>query len=142
MRVPRALPQAPAWFGCFNVIQLNEDEMQQLGSDPLAIAADALRQGCSTLCVTLGRRGAAYFTGTPVRTELIPAPAIHQSPLLQESDPTGCGDVFGGTVAATLLSGASLEEALRAGTMLGARNLTHRGATGLRDHLLGKLSIA
>jgi len=142
MRVPRALPQAPAWFGCFNVIQLNEDEMQQLGSDPLAIAADALRQGCSTLCVTLGKRGAAYFTGTPVRTELIPAPAIHQSPLLQESDPTGCGDVFGGTVAATLLSGASLEEALRAGTMLGARNLTHRGATGLRDHLLGKLSIA
>src|SRR5205809_2394482 len=142
MRVPRALPQAPAWFGCFNVIQLNEDEMRQLGSDPLAIAADALRQGCSTLCVTLGKRGAAYFTGTPVRTELIPAPAIHQSPLLQESDPTGCGDVFGGTVAATLLSGASLEEALRAGTMLGARNLTHRGATGLRDHLLGKLSIA
>src|SRR6266540_3490517 len=57
MRVPRALPQAPAWFGCFNVIQLNEDEMQQLGSDPLAIAADALRQGCSTLCVTLGKRG-------------------------------------------------------------------------------------
>ena len=56
--------------------------------------------------------------------------------------PTGCGDVFGGTVAAALLSGASLEEALRAGTMLGARNLTHRGATGLRDHLLGKLSIA
>src|SRR6266545_3807596 len=55
MRVPRALPQAPAWFGCFNVIQLNEDEMQQLGSDPLAIAADALRQGCSTLCVTLGK---------------------------------------------------------------------------------------
>jgi len=142
MRVPRALPQAPAWFGCFDVIQLNEDEMQQLGGDPLAIAADALRQGCSTLCVTLGKRGAAYFTGTPVRTELIPAPAIHQSPFLQEADPTGCGDVFGGTVAATLLGGASLEEALRAGTMLGARNLTHRGATGLRDHLMGKLSIA
>src|SRR6266508_5710143 len=77
MRVPRALPQAPAWFGCFNVIQLNEDEMQQLGSDPLAIAADALRQGCSTLCVTLGKRGAAYFTGTPVRTELIAAPTMH-----------------------------------------------------------------
>src|SRR6267378_1478013 len=115
---------------------------QMTGGVPLAIAADALRQGCSTLCVTLGKRGAAYFTGTPVRTELIPAPAIHQSPFLQESDPTGCGDVFGGTVAATLLGGASLEEALRAGTMLGARNLTHRGATGLRDHLMGKLSIA
>jgi len=141
-RVPQGLPNAPGWFGCFDLVQLNEEEMRQLGGDPLAIAADALRQGCSTLCVTLGKRGAAYFTGTPVRTELIPAPAIHQSPFLQESDPTGCGDVFGGTVAATLLSGASLEEALRAGTMLGARNLTHRGATGLRDHLMGRLSIA
>ena len=71
MRVPRALPQAPAWFGCFNVIQLNEDEMRQLGSDPLAIAADALRQGCSTLCVTLGKRGAAYFTGNSFSRSLI-----------------------------------------------------------------------
>src|SRR5438874_2195199 len=57
MRVPRALPEAPTWFGCFDVIQLNEDEMSQLGSDPLAIAADALRQGCTTLCVTLGKQG-------------------------------------------------------------------------------------
>ncbi|HLQ70041.1 MAG TPA: carbohydrate kinase family protein [Gemmatimonadales bacterium] len=142
MRVPRALPQAPAWFGCFDVIQLNEDEMSQLGSDPLAIAADALRQGCRTLCVTLGGRGAAYFTGEPIRTARIPAPAIHPPAFAQENDPTGCGDVFGGTVAAALVGGASLEEALRAGTQLGTRNLSHRGATGLRDHLLGKLSVA
>src|SRR5216683_816269 len=135
MRVPRALPQAPAWFGCFDVIQLNEDEMSQLGSDPLAIAADALRQGCRTLCVTLGGRGAAYFTGEPIRTARIPAPAIHPPAFAQENDPTGCGDVFGGTVAAALVGGASLEEALRAGTQLGTRNLSHRGATGLRDHL-------
>jgi pfkB family carbohydrate kinase len=142
MRVPRALPQAPAWFGCFDVIQLNEDEMSQLGSDPLAIAADALRQGCRTLCVTLGKRGAAYFTGEPIRTARVPAPVVHPPAFAQENDPTGCGDVFGATVAATLLAGASLEEALRAGTQLGTRNLSHRGATGLRDHLLGKLSVA
>src|SRR5881396_2558740 len=140
-RVPSPLPQAPTWFGCFNVVQLNEDEMGQLGPDALAIAADALRQGCSTLCVTLGKRGAAYFTGTPVRTELIPAPAIHQSPLLQESDPTGCGDVFGGAVAAALLGGAALEDAIRLGNQLGARNVNHHGASGLRDHLMGKLSV-
>lgn len=142
MRVPRALPHAPAWFGCFDVIQLNEDEMGQLGSDPLAIAAAALGQGCTTLCVTLGARGAAYFTGTPIRTERIPAPAIHRAAFPQDTDPTGCGDVFGGTVAASLLGGTTLEEALRAGTQLGARNLSHRGATGLRDHLMGKLSVA
>jgi sugar/nucleoside kinase (ribokinase family) len=135
-RVPRPLPQAPAWFGCFDTVQLNEDEMRALGDDPLATAADALGHGCRTLCVTLGSRGAAYFTGSPIRTARIP-PA-EAAPL--ESDPTGCGDVFGGAVAASLVGGASLENALREGTRLAGRNLAHRGATGLRDHLLGRLS--
>jgi len=142
LRVPRTLPQAPAWFGCFDVVQLNEDEMSQLGPNSLAIAADALRQGCSTLCVTLGKRGAAYFTGNPIRTELIPAPVMHQAAFDQVVDPTGCGDVFGGAVAALLFAGASLEDALRTGNQLGARNVSHHGASGLRDHLMGKLSVA
>jgi hypothetical protein len=146
MRVPRPLPQAPAWFGCFDIVQLNEDEMGQLGSDPLAIAADAFRRGCTTLCVTLGKRGAAYFTGAPVRgpirTELIPALVMHQPAFDQVIDPTGCGDVFGGAVVAALLGGATLEDAIRTGNQLAARNVSHRGATGLRDHLLGKLSLA
>jgi sugar/nucleoside kinase (ribokinase family) len=135
-RVPRPLPQAPAWFGCFDVVQLNEEEMGQLGDDPLAVAADALGRGCTALCVTLGHRGAVYFTGNPIRTARI-APD-DAAPL--DGDPTGCGDVFGATVAASLLAGADLEQALRAGTRLGGRNLAHRGATGLRDHLLGRLS--
>src|SRR5256886_17039212 len=142
MRVPRALPQAPAWCGCFDLVQLNEDEMGQLGTDPLAIAADALRQGCTTPCVTLGARGAADLTGKPIRTPRIPAPALHAPFPPQGIDPTGCGDVFGGAVAASLVAGAALEDALRTGTQLGARNLSHRGASGLRDHLIGKLSLA
>lgn len=142
MRVLRTLPQAPAWFSCFDVIQLNEDEMGQLGPDPLAIAADAMRQGCTALCVTLGARGAAYFTGDPIRTARIPAPFVHPPAFPQASDPTGCGDVFGGAAAAALLGGAPIEEALRLGTQFGTRNLSHRGATGLRDHLMGKLSVA
>lgn len=142
MRVPRPLPQAPAWFGCFDIVQLNEEEMTQLGANPLAIAADAMRQGCTTLCVTLGQRGAAYFTGNPVRTERIPAPVMHQPAFDQVVDPTGCGDVFGGAVVATLLGGADLEQAIRVGNQLGARNVSHHGASGLRDHLLGKLSLA
>jgi hypothetical protein len=140
-RVLRTLPQAPTWFGCFDVIQLNEDEMGQLGPDALVIAADALRQGCTALCVTLGARGAAYFTGDPIRTERIPAPAVHPAAAHHEADPTGCGDVFGGATAAALLGGAPIEEALRLGTQLGTRNLSHRGASGLRDHLMGKLSL-
>jgi sugar/nucleoside kinase (ribokinase family) len=135
-RVPRPLPQAAAWFGCFDAIQLNEDEMGELGDDPLATAADALGRGCRTLVVTLGSRGAAYFTGNPIRTARIPPDDA--APL--EGDPTGCGDVFGGAVAAGLVNGVSLEDALREGTRLAGRNLAHRGATGLRDHLLGRLS--
>jgi sugar/nucleoside kinase (ribokinase family) len=142
MRIPQPLPQAPAWFGCFDIVQLNEAEMRQLGTDPLAVAADALRQGCTTLCVTLGPRGAAYFTGDPVRTSRLAAPAMHPPAFDQVNDPTGCGDVFGGAVVAALLSGANLEAAIRSGNQLGARNVSHHGATGLRDHLLGKLSLA
>src|SRR2546428_2347767 len=64
-RVPQPLPNAPAWFSCFDIVQLNEEEMRQLGDDPLAAAAGALGQGCRTLVVTLGARGATYFTGRP-----------------------------------------------------------------------------
>ena len=142
IRVLRTLPESPAWFGCFNVVQLNEDEMGQLGPDPLVTAADAMRQGCTALCVTLGARGAAYFTGDPIRTARVPAPAVHPAAFDQESDPTGCGDVFGGATAAALLGGAPIEAALRLGTQLGTKNLSHRGASGLRDHLMGKLSVA
>lgn len=135
-RVPQPLPNAPAWFGCFDVVQLNEDEMRHLGDDPLVVAAWALGQGCQTLVVTLGPLGAAYFTGRPVRTARIPA----EGGALAGGDPTGCGDVFGAAVVAALLAGADLEDALRLGTKMGARNVTYRGATGLRDHLMGRLT--
>jgi sugar/nucleoside kinase (ribokinase family) len=142
LRVRRPLPQALDWLTCFDAVQVNEDEMAQLGTDPLAVAANAMHQGCKSLCVTLGARGAAYFTGNPIRTERIPAPAIHPPAFTQVIDPTGCGDVFGGAVVAALLRGAPLQDAVRTGTQLGTRNLTHRGATGLRDHLMGRLSVA
>jgi sugar/nucleoside kinase (ribokinase family) len=136
-RVARSLPDAPAWFGCFDVVQLNEDELAQLGPDPLVVAAGALARGCQTLIVTLGARGAAYFTGRPVRTARIP---VERTAPPAGGDPTGCGDVFGASVVASLISGAGLDEALRLGTRMGARNVSHRGASGLRDHLLGRLT--
>ena len=149
MRYLQAPPHARDWFACFDVVQVNEEEMQQLGDDPLAVAADALTQGCATLCVTLGARGAVYFAqrqdaetsgrGGPVRTARIAAPA-EEGASAETGDPTGCGDVFGATVAASLLQGADLEAAVRAGCRLAARNVSYRGATGLRDHLLGRLT--
>jgi hypothetical protein len=45
MRQIRPLPDAPSWFECFDVVQLNEDEMRQLSDDPLGVAAHALARG-------------------------------------------------------------------------------------------------
>ena len=135
VRVLQPLPSAASWFGCFDVIQVNEDEMNQLGPDPLALAADILGAGAGTLIVTLGPRGAVFVAnGNPVRSALVPAEKV-----LEATDPTGCGDVFGAAVFARLLAGDPIESAIAAGNRAGARNVTFRGATGLNRHLRGEL---
>jgi hypothetical protein len=136
-RTPRPLPGGLAWFACFDVVQVNEDEMALLGADPLAVAAEGLARGCSTLCVTLGPSGAVYFTGHPIRTARLPT-----EPTAGALDPTGCGDVFGAAAVAGLVAGAPLEQALERANQLAARNARVRGASGLRDHLLGRLTRA
>lgn len=147
VRVLRPLPDAPTWFRCFDVIQVNEEEMSQLSPDPLGMAATVLGAGARLLVVTVGPRGAVYVTdadpatvlgsqpreGQPVRTALIPAPAV------DAADPTGCGDVFGATCFARLLAGEPLEAALTAAGQSAARNATFRGATGLAAFLRGAL---
>jgi hypothetical protein len=60
VRVPRPLQDAASWLGCFDVVQLNEDEMRQLSPDPLSLAVDAIGAGTSLLIVTLAAKGAAY----------------------------------------------------------------------------------
>ncbi|HUL50894.1 MAG TPA: carbohydrate kinase family protein [Gemmatimonadales bacterium] len=137
-RIPQPLPNAPSWFRCFDYVQVNEDELGQLGPDPLQVAATVLAGGTKALIVTRGAQGVEYFTGSPVRAARIPAERSTEPE--DRLDPTGCGDVFGATAFASLLGGASLDAALATGVRLAARNLTHRGATGLRDHLLGKLA--
>ena len=61
-RMLRPLPHAAAWFRCFDFVQVNEDEMRQLADEPMAVAAVAMAEGVRVLTVTLGPRGAAYFT--------------------------------------------------------------------------------
>ena len=135
VRIPKPLPNAASWFRCFDLIQVNEDEMNLLGSDPLSLSAEMLAQGVSTLIVTLGPRGAVYVTdGRTIATALIPA-----DPVLGATDPTGCGDVFGGAAFSRLLAGESLEAAVAAGNRAAARNVTFRGASGLASHLRGEL---
>ena len=156
MRVLRPLPDAPSWWGCFDVVQMNEDEMTQLGGDPLIVSADVLGAGASLLVVTLGARGAAYVTALPegrmggwaepgarglpptgaARTALVPAPQV------ESLDPTGCGDVFGAALCARLLAGDPVEPAISEANRLAARNATYRGAGGLARFLRGELVMA
>ena len=169
MRVLQPLPNAPDWFGCFDMVQLNEDEMQQLTPDPLTLAADALGAGVSLLTVTLGPKGVAYVaapgfdgladrraggqadrrTGRLSGSLAIPTVRPSDRPTVRTAlipatnvetlDPTGCGDVFGAAAFARLLAGDSIEAALRHATALAARNAGFRGASGLARHLRGEL---
>ena len=143
IRVLQPLADAATWFGCFDVVQLNEDEMQQLSPDPLSLAAQALGAGVSLLVVTLGPKGAAYvaapgFDGLAGRAGAAvgnvsssglrppsdrPRPAVRTAldpgPAVDTLDPTGCGDVFGAAACARLLAGDAVEAALRHATAHG-----------------------
>jgi hypothetical protein len=165
LRTPRPMSEVVEWCRCADLIQVNEDEMNLMAPDPVALAATALAAGVRALSVTLGSRGVVYFAppdfdaladlsthdrGTaigvrpgPVRTALIPAaPAgvgLDQSGD-QSGDPTGCGDVWGATYFSRLLAGDKLADAMRVAVIAAARNVGHRGATGLAHHLRGELS--
>ena len=156
LRTPRPLPNAADWCRCFDFIQVNEDEMALMASDPMALAATALGVGVHNLNVTLGSRGVVYFAAAgfdalsdlarprplgvpagPIRTARIPSMARDAD----AADPTGCGDVWGGTYFSRLVAGDKLAEALSAAQRAAARNLEHRGATGLASFLRGELSL-
>jgi hypothetical protein len=148
-RTPRALDDVQQWFECFDAVQLNEDEMALVGSDPLEVAARALETGVGLLIVTLGSVGAVYFATPsfdfmrprakrsnegPVSTARVPA-----GPVADVLDPTGCGDVFGATIVSQLICGCGVEEAIRQANRFAARNLAYRGATHLHHHLRGEI---
>jgi hypothetical protein len=161
LRTPRPLPDVAAWCRCFDLLQVNEDELAMMAPDPMALAATALANGVQSLAVTLGKRGAVYFAQPdferltdlsedgapggaaglgaalgPIRTARVPAAPVHAA----DGDPTGCGDVWGATYFSRLLAGDTLSDAFAAANRAAARNLEHRGATGLAMHLRGELS--
>jgi sugar/nucleoside kinase (ribokinase family) len=72
-----------------------------------------------------------------VRTALVPAERAAVAP----GDPTGCGDVWGATYFSRLVAGDKLTDAMRAAHLAAARNVAHRGATGLATYLRGELSL-
>ena len=161
LRTPQPLPNVADWCGCFDFLQVNEDEMAMMAPDPMALSATALAAGVSCLVVTLARRGAVYFaaagfdsiTDLPRRTGLATGPrggtgafgavrtALVPAEATRTGDPTGCGDVWGATYFSRLIAGDRLGDALHAAHRAAARNVEHRGATGLANFLRGELSL-
>jgi hypothetical protein len=105
--------------------------------------------------VTLGVRGAVWFAQPgfttladrvvdgrvplgAAATALVPLPLADAAG--DDGDPTGCGDVWGATQFSHLLGGASFGQAMRLAHAAAARNVRHRGATGLAHHLRGRLA--
>ena len=138
-------PTRPAGTSCFDLIQVNEDEMRELSVDPMGLATGMLAQGVSALLVTLGERGAVFVaapgfgrladgrdgrrgpagSGLAVRTARLSAPAV------EAIDPTGCGDVFGATAVRPAPGRRPLEAAVAEAARQAGRNAGFRGASGL-----------
>ena len=152
-RVLQPLPGFDQWCRCFDLLQMNEDEVTAVARDPMELAAIAMTAGVRCLTVTLGSRGAVYFAAPgfdrladlespaatigdfgPLRTALVPVATMFDS-----GDPTGCGDVWGATYFSRLLAGDDIALAMRAAHAAAARNVNFRGAAGLTRHLRGEL---
>ena len=152
IRHHRPLEQPLAWLACFDVAQVNEDELRMMGGEPLALAARAVELGVRAVCVTLGPRGASYVAAPGFDRLVGPAPGAWTAPPVVRTatvdgegevasgDPTGCGDVFGATLFARLLAGADLETAIRDANRMARRNVSYRGASGLQHYLRGALA--
>lgn len=163
-RQPRPLEDWRQWLSCFDVIQVNEDELgllAQAWGDPWRFAADIVDAPdgrLRLLLVTLGGRGAAYVAGSSFR----PAPlewfeqglGVQQPPGVsgsvrsrhvtegldrKDGDPTGCGDVWGSTCFVRLLAGDELEAAMTLANRMAARNVEYCGAAGLYNFLQGRV---
>ncbi|MEO7714173.1 MAG: PfkB family carbohydrate kinase [Gemmatimonadaceae bacterium] len=163
LRTPRPIPNVAEWCACFDFLQMNEDELATVAPDSMSLAATALAAGVSCLLVTLGKRGAVYVAAPgfdtivdlPPRGGLATAPRGGTGPLGAvrtarvpaelvdaPSDPTGCGDVWGATYFSRMVAGDRLVDAMQAAGVAAARNVGHRGATGLAAHLRGELSLS
>jgi sugar/nucleoside kinase (ribokinase family) len=144
------------WLGCFDAVQLNEDELTILSShwgDPWAFAADVVGRGTRLLFVTLGPAGAAYVMSPGAlplahagRSDLeTPGPVstgrLEVEPVA-EGDPTGCGDVWGITAFHAVVSGPDVERAVRRANAAARANVAHSGASGLNSCLRGDIERA
>jgi hypothetical protein len=157
VRELRPLSRWRDWLGCFDIVQTNEEELATLAGDqgdPLQLVAETLGEQTKAILVTLGPRGAAWITTLGFwRDEQLGADSAEgdetvvsglvasERPVLEDGDPTGCGDVWGMTCCASILAGNSLEESMRRANVLAARNAAFHGATDLAAVLRSEVAV-
>ncbi|MEN8143707.1 MAG: carbohydrate kinase family protein [Gemmatimonadota bacterium] len=151
----RPLPRWREWLSCFDIVQVNEDELRTLDEaapaweTAAAVAADGGRGENSYLravLVTLGGHGSAWSAAAadtrladpPSGAEGVRMGCVGQAGGARRGDPTGCGDVWGMACFARLLAGSTLEEAMQTANSLAGSNVTTQGATGLAGILAGE----
>jgi ribokinase len=110
-----------------DILVPNESELQLLSGQPVidtdsakSAAKALLEKGVQTVIVTLGANGALFVTDEKV----VHVPTFK----VDVVDTTAAGDAFIGGLAAALLKGKSLEEAVRYGNASGALAATNFGA--------------
>lgn len=134
-RSPRYLPSGERWTGCFDTVQMNENEFELLvrgAPDPGSAVGRAMRSRVTTIAVTRGAQGVDLLIqdsdgGMPERQHVPvadgPAPG----------DPTGCGDVWGATFFAGILRGSTPRKAARRANATARAKLRFSGAEAFRD---------
>ena len=151
----RPLRRWDEWLACFNIVQVNEDELRVLAADwgdPWTFAADAVGYSTELLLVTLGPGGAAYVmsessasrvgsrrsrkTGSGLtRTGRINVECV------RDGDPTGCGDVWGITACLAFIEGLDVEAAIRRANRLAGANVSYKGTSGLSLYLRSEIGV-
>ncbi len=132
IRSLRPLPEWPEWRRCFDVVQMNEEELSTLAEpdrDPVDEAIDSVLHGPETLFVTRGAAGSRWYVRADGGVREGEAPT---EPVAAEvADPTGCGDVWGAACAMSLLAGESAAVAAGQANHYAGLAARHRGTTGL-----------
>lgn len=166
IRRPRRPEAWWEWLACFDLVQINEDELATLAEgsgDPWLFASEVVGPGTQALFVTLGERGAAWVAtaqlwrgglsgsdtaecqeaGGELRVEREPVLSgqIEAERAVRAPDPTGCGDVWGIACFASLLGGLDLETSVRRANRFATRNAELRGASGIARALASELGI-
>ena len=144
VREPRPLQDRAAWLEAFDLVQVNEDEIDMLspaGGSHGDRMRGLLAEGPDAVFLTLGSAGAEWVVRPDARwpepkggASAGAAPVETIAPT-GATDPTGCGDVWGITCFASLLTGAGAEEAVRKANRLAAATAAGQGTTGLSERL-------